>query len=126
MHTRRSAAALLSAAALAVSGLTALTATSAQAATACKVDYQITNQWGGGFGANVTLTNLGSPVTSWNVGWTFGAGQKIQQLWNGTPTVSGSAVSVASMSYNGALATGGTTSFGFNGSWTASNPVPTS
>jgi hypothetical protein len=28
------------------------------------------------------------------------------------------------VSYNGALAAGGTTSFGFLGSWNGSNPVP--
>ena len=61
MSTRRSAAALLAAAAVAVGGLTALTASAAQAAPGCKVDYKITSQWTGGFGADVTITNLGRP-----------------------------------------------------------------
>ena len=104
MPTRRSATALLAAAAIAVGGLTAA-ATAAQAAPGCKVEYKITNQWGGGYGADVTVTNLGDPVSSWNVGWTFTAGQKITQLWNGNATQSGSAVSVASLPYNGSLGT---------------------
>lgn len=125
MPTRRSVTALLAAAAVAVAGLTAVTASAAQAATGCKVDYTITNQWQGGFGADVTITNLGDPVSAWTVGWSFGAGQKITSLWNGTATTTGSAVSVASLPWNGTLATNGRTSFGFNGSWSGSNPVPT-
>jgi endo-1,4-beta-xylanase len=94
---------------------------------ACRVAYTVTNQWGGGFGTNVTITNLGAPVSSWTVRWTFpAAGQAVQQLWNGAVTQSGSQVTVANAAYNGSIATGGNTSFGFNGAWTSSNPVPTS
>ena len=99
-------------------------ASAAQAATGCKVDDKITNQWQGGFGADVTITNLGDPVSAWTVGWSFGAGQKITTLWNGTATTTGAAVSVASLPWNGSLATNGKTNFGFNASWSGSNPVP--
>src|SRR5690348_10393415 len=68
MPTRRSVTALLAAAAVAVAGLTAVTASAAQAATGCKVDYRITNQWQGGFGTDVTITNLGDPISAWTVG----------------------------------------------------------
>uniref|UniRef100_UPI001CED1189 cellulose-binding domain-containing protein n=1 Tax=Streptomyces sp. HPF1205 TaxID=2873262 RepID=UPI001CED1189 len=101
-------------------------ATSAQAATGCKVDYTITSQWSGGFGANVNVTNLGDPVSSWQVGWTFASGQTVTQLWNGSYTQSGSQVTVTNASYNGSLATGASTAFGFNGAFTSSNPVPSS
>lgn len=125
MSQRTKAAALLSASLLAVTGIGAVTATSAQAAAGCKVDYAVTNQWGGGFGANVTVTNLGDPVSSWSVDWTFPSGQSIQQLWNGVPSQSGSAVTVKNMSWNGNLGSGGTASFGFNGSWSGANTTPT-
>ena len=91
----------------------------------CRVAYAITNQWPGGFGANVVITNQGAAVSSWRLTWTFGAGQTITQLWNGSVTQSGSQVAVVNASYNGSIPTGGTQSFGFNGSWTTSNPVPT-
>jgi len=39
-------------------------------------------------------------------------------------TQSGTAVTAVNVSYNGSLATGGSASFGFNGGWTSSNPVP--
>ena len=125
MAQRTRVTALLSAALLAMTGVGALVASSAQAAAGCKVDYAVTNQWGEGFGANITLTNLGDPIDGWTVGWTYASGQRITQAWNGTATQSGTAVTVRSLSYNGRLATGGTASFGFNGSWSGSNPVPT-
>src|SRR3954449_4681398 len=103
-----------------------VSATAAQAATGCRVDYAVTNQWQGGFGANVTVTNLGDAVSSWRLTWTFSAGQTVTQAWSTSLTQSGSAVSASNASYNGALGTGASTQFGFNGSLTGSNPVPTS
>jgi Glycosyl hydrolase family 62/Cellulose binding domain len=102
------------------------TATVAQAATGCRVDYTVTNQWQGGFGANVTITNLGDQVTSWTLTWSYAAGQQVTQAWNTSLTQSGGQVTARNVSYNAAIATGGTTSFGFNGSWTGSNPAPAS
>ncbi|MFL6117757.1 MAG: non-reducing end alpha-L-arabinofuranosidase family hydrolase [Catenulispora sp.] len=102
-----------------------LTATGpAHAAVGCRVDYSITSQWQGGFGASVHITNLGSATTSWTLGWTFGAGQTITQMWAGVPTQSGADVTVANAPYNGAIPSGGSTYFGFNGAWTSGNPVP--
>lgn len=123
---RRSWLAAGAATALAAACLTATTATSAQAAAGCQVTYTVSSQWPGGFTANVAVTNLGDAVTSWSLSWTFGAGQTIQQLWNGKDTQSGAAVTVSNASYNGTIPTGGSTNFGFNGAWTGSNPVPTS
>ncbi|GAA2623776.1 hypothetical protein Adu01nite_70520 [Paractinoplanes durhamensis] len=96
------------------------------AAAGCSVAYAVSSQWQGGFGADVAITNLGDPLSSWTLTWSFGAGQTVTQAWNTTLTQSGSAVTAKNVSYNGAVATGGSVSFGFNGSWTGSNPVPTS
>ena len=74
----------------------------------------------------MVVTNLGDPVSSWKLVWSFTAGQTITQLWNGSYTQSGSQVTVSNAGYNGAIATNGMTSFGFNGAWTSGNPVPTS
>ncbi|HEY2673463.1 MAG TPA: family 43 glycosylhydrolase [Rugosimonospora sp.] len=103
-------------------------AVAAQAASAgCRVDYAVTNQWQGGFGASVTITNLGDAVNGWTLTWSYSAGQTVTQAWNATITQSGAAVTAEDAGYNGALATGATASFGFNGSWNnATNPVPTS
>lgn len=110
-----------------VGAATVIIALPAQAAVGCQVSYTVNNQWPGGFGANVSITNLGDPVTSWRLTWSFTAGQTITQLWNGSVTQSGAQVTVTNASYNGSVPTGGNTSVGFNGSWNnATNPVPTS
>ncbi|WP_320067016.1 non-reducing end alpha-L-arabinofuranosidase family hydrolase [Micromonospora sp. RTGN7] len=102
-------------------------ASPADAATAgCSVDYVVSSQWQGGFGANLLIRNLGDPLASWTLTWSFGAGQTVTQAWNATLTQSGSAVTARNVSYNGSVPTNGTVSFGFNGSWTGSNPAPTS
>ncbi|RSM53327.1 cellulose-binding protein [Actinoplanes sp. ATCC 53533] len=96
------------------------------AAAGCSVNYAVSSQWQGGFGADVTITNLGDPLTGWTLTWSYSAGQTVTQAWNTTLTQSGAAVTAKNVSYNGAVATNGTVAFGFNGSWTGSNPAPTS
>src|ERR1043165_4142081 len=92
----------------------ALTATVAQAATGCRVQYKITSSWPGGFGAEVAVDNLGGPVSSWQLTWSFTAGQAITQLWNGSYTQTGAAVTVRNATWNGSLATGAQVTVGFN------------
>ncbi|HKT01867.1 MAG TPA: arabinofuranosidase catalytic domain-containing protein [Rugosimonospora sp.] len=123
--TARRWALITSATALVVAGAGAAGTNLASAAAAgCQVTYAITNQWPGGFGTNVTVTNLGDAVSGWQLTWSFPAGQTITQLWNGSVTQSGAQVTVTNASWNGAIATGASASFGFNGAWTGSNPVP--
>ncbi|MER5455204.1 cellulose binding domain-containing protein [Micromonospora sp. NPDC002389] len=111
---------------LAFTGGATLAVTGAQAAApGCRVDYRVTNQWSGGFGAEVTVTNLGDPLNGWTATWTYGAGQSVTQAWNATVTQSGSRVSATNVAHNSALGTGAATLFGFNGSWNGSNPAPT-
>ncbi|AGL16784.1 non-reducing end alpha-L-arabinofuranosidase family hydrolase [Actinoplanes sp. N902-109] len=110
---------------LAAAGVVA--ALPAQAATAgCSVNYAVSSQWQGGFNADVSITNLGDALSNWSLTWSYGAGQTVAQAWNATVTQSGTAVTAKNAAYNGSVATGGTVSFGFTGSWTGSNPVPAS
>src|SRR6185437_4320557 len=88
------------------------------------VNYAVASQWNVGFSTNVTITNLGSPITSWTLAWNFGGDQQITQLWNGGYSQSGTGVTVKNLSYNGSIGTNGTTSFGFNGSYSGTNAVP--
>ncbi|MEH1125689.1 cellulose binding domain-containing protein, partial [Micromonospora sp. CPCC 206061] len=111
--------------ALLVSAAAVVALPAGAAAAGCSVNYAVSSQWQGGFGANVSITNLGDPLTSWTLTWSFGAGQTVTQAWNTSLTQSGSAVTARNMSYNGSIPTNGAVSFGFNGSWTGSNPVPT-
>src|SRR2546421_10905554 len=105
----------------ATGSLTAVGAVSAQAATGCQVSYAVTNQWPGGFGANVTVTNLGDAINGWRLTWSFAAGQTITQLWNGTAVQAGANVTVTNVSWNSGIPTGGNVGFGFNGAWNGSN-----
>ncbi|HXR66806.1 MAG TPA: cellulose binding domain-containing protein [Ktedonobacteraceae bacterium] len=105
------------------------TATPTQTSGAsCKVQYVITNQWNTGFGASFTITNTGSTaINGWNLQFSFPNGQTITQLWNGSYTQSGSAVTITNVSYNGSIPAGGTVSSepGFNGAWSGTNSPPT-
>ena len=88
--------------------------------------YAVTNQWPGGFGASITVTNTGSTtLNGWTLGFTFPGGQQVTQGWNGVFTQSGANVTVTNVSYNGTLAPGASVNPGFNGSWNGSNPNPT-
>jgi cellulose 1,4-beta-cellobiosidase len=119
------ASAAVAVAALASTFVVAVSAGQASAASGCSVSYTFTTVWNVGFGTNVEITNLGSPVSSWTLAWTFGGNQQVTQLWNGNYTQTGENVSVTNESYNGSLATNGNTTFGFNGSYSGTNAIPT-
>jgi len=51
----------------------------ALAAAGCRVTYSVGSQWPGGFTGNVNLTNLGDPMTSWSLTWSFPAGQQVRE-----------------------------------------------
>ncbi|MEV5797970.1 glycoside hydrolase family 6 protein [Streptomyces collinus] len=107
---------------------TALTAAPAGAAAAsvpCTVDYKVQNQWDTGFTAAVTITNNAAARSSWSVKWAYAGNQKVTSGWNAKISQSGTAVTAASESYNGTLTTGGSVSFGFNGSYSGTNAAPT-
>jgi len=106
------------------SALVAAAILPAAAATGCQATYTISSQWNGGFTANVSITNLGSPVTAWTAGWTFPGNQQVTQIWNGSATQSGPSVTVGNLSYNGSVTTGASVSFGFNGSYSTTNAAP--
>jgi endoglucanase len=116
------AALALSAAGL---GASALTATPANAATGCSVSYTVPSQWNTGFTANIVITNLGSPLTSWNLGYSYSGNQTLQSGWNGTWTQSGANVTVANASWNGSVATSGTVTIGANFNYSGTNTSPT-
>jgi cellulase/cellobiase CelA1 len=87
--------------------------------------YVVSNQWNNGFTATVTVTNSGTTAThAWTVTWTWPGGQVITNSWNATESHSGAAETFASQSFNGAIAPGGNTSFGFQASYSGSNPAP--
>lgn len=93
-------------------------------AQGCTAAYRIGNSWPGGFQADVTVTAGAAAIRGWKVSWTFAGGQTIGQLWSGSLTQTGGAVSVTNVSYNGGLAPGAATTFGFTAGQSGTNPVP--
>ncbi len=74
----------------------------------------VSSQWDGGYTAKVTVTNTSSAtVSSWNVGLALGSGDRIVNIWNAKLTSTSTGASASNVSYNGTLAPGASTSFGF-------------
>ncbi|TMR37659.1 cellulose 1,4-beta-cellobiosidase [Nonomuraea zeae] len=111
---------------------TALAAGPAQAAVACDVTYTA-NSWTsspgqGGFTASITLKNTGDPITSWSLAFDYPTTtQKYTPTgWGANWSQSGTRITGTNMPYNGNLGTGASVSIGYNGTWSGSNPNPTS
>jgi hypothetical protein len=100
-------------------------AVSALAHTSCTVDYRVANQWATGFQGDVKITNTGAAGKSWQVKFRFRDGQVVSQAWNAQVSQSGANVTANSTSWNGALATGSSASFGFFASHSGTNRTPT-
>ncbi|MEU4765864.1 endo-1,4-beta-xylanase [Actinosynnema sp. NPDC023794] len=105
---------------------TTTTTTTGNNGTGCTATYRVVGQWNGGYQGEVTVRNTGSVrITGWTVKWTLAQGQTVGSLWNGVAATSGQEVTVRNANYNGTIAPNGTTTFGFTGSSTGANPVPT-
>jgi hypothetical protein len=91
----------------------------------CAVKYTL-NDWGGGFTADITVTNTGATtINGWTLAWSFSGNQLITNLWNGIVTQNGQQVSVRNADYNPTIAGGGgTVNLGFQASYTGTNAVP--
>jgi O-glycosyl hydrolase len=97
------------------------------AGASCSAHYAINNQWSGGFGASFTITNTGTTsINGWRLQFSFPNGQTITQLWNGSYTQSGSAVTITNLSYNASIPPGSSLSSepGFNGTWNGTTNSP--
>ncbi|MFD5448519.1 cellulose binding domain-containing protein [Streptomyces sp. NPDC127100] len=93
----------------------------------CAVAYTVTNQWTGGFQADVRLTNTGSaPWNGWSLGWSFPDGQRVTAMWNAEPTGSGGTVTARNVGWNAAVAPGSSVNFGFTAAWSGTNSKPAS
>jgi chitodextrinase len=90
----------------------------------CRVTWAA-NTWQTGFTVNVTITNTGtSPIDGWALSWTFPGNQQITSAWNASVTPVSGAVTARNMSYNNVIPPGGSQSFGFQGTYSGSNPTP--
>ncbi|GAA4609060.1 hypothetical protein BJY16_007145 [Actinoplanes octamycinicus] len=92
--------------------------------TACRVTYA-TNVWNTGFTADVKVANTGgSAINGWTLGFTLPGGQSITGSWNATLSGTSGAITARNVSHNGSLPAGGSTSFGFQGTYSGSFAAP--
>ncbi|MEV5313192.1 cellulase family glycosylhydrolase [Streptomyces sp. NPDC052610] len=93
----------------------------------CSVNYRVANEWLGGFQGEITIRNTGAAaVTGWTLAFSFPNGQTITNMWGGTPTQNGSAVTVAAASYTSTIPKAGSVTLGFTGTRSATNTAPAS
>ncbi|MFC7547670.1 PQQ-dependent sugar dehydrogenase [Plantactinospora sp. GCM10030261] len=93
----------------------------------CTVDYRVDSQWGTGFTVTVTMTNTGTAaVDGWTLGWTYAGNQRVTSGWNAEVNQQGADVTARNASWNPTIAPGATVSFGLLGSYSGTNPPPTS
>ncbi|MEU4690113.1 endo-1,4-beta-xylanase [Actinoplanes sp. NPDC023714] len=82
------------------------------------------NAWNGGYTATVRVTAGSSPVTGWSVGVTVPAGGAVTNTWNAATTGTSGQVTFRNVDYNGRIAAGGSTEFGFQGTGTGPTATP--
>jgi cellulase/cellobiase CelA1 len=83
------------------------------------------NQWTGGFVATIRVTAGATAISGWSVGMTLPAGATITNAWNANPSGNTGAVQFTNVSYNGSVAAGQSTEFGFQGTGTGTGMTPT-
>jgi endo-1,4-beta-xylanase len=88
--------------------------TSPQPGGACSASVSL-NSWNGGFVATVRVTAGSSGVNGWTVGVTLPAGSAVTSTWSAGNSGTTGTVNFRNVSYNGRLAAGGATEFGFQG-----------
>src|SRR6266571_977387 len=116
---------LVAAGVMGASAATGQAAAPAAASSVCQVTYTVNSDWGTGFSIAINITNNGPAITSWTLGYAYAGNQKIAQGWSGNWSQSGENITVTNASWNGSLATGGSTQIGANFSYTGTNTAPT-
>ncbi|MFE2585790.1 cellulase family glycosylhydrolase [Streptomyces sp. NPDC059378] len=92
----------------------------------CSVAYRIVGEWPGGFQGGITVRNTGTAaLNGWKLAFAFADGQTVSNMWGGTATQSGAAVSVAPASYTSTIPAGGSVDVGFIGTKGTTNTAPT-
>ncbi|MYV41790.1 cellulose-binding protein, partial [Streptomyces sp. SID1328] len=91
--------------------------------TTCRVAYHLDDEWSDGFQASLHITT-DTPLSGWQLTWTFPDGQHIGQTWDATPHQTGAQVTAEAKTYNRSVAAHGTIAFGFVGTHNGGNGAP--
>ncbi|MEV6644732.1 cellulose binding domain-containing protein [Amycolatopsis sp. NPDC051371] len=103
----------LALAATILSVATVLVVSPANAATAPSAAFAKDSDWGSGYQAKYTISAGTSALTSWKLEFDLPAGSTLGSYWDALDTPSGAHHSFANREYNGNVAAGASTSFGF-------------
>ncbi|GAB3158557.1 cellulose binding domain-containing protein [Micromonospora sonneratiae] len=97
-----------------VAAMFAATVVAVPAASAATAAFTRTQSWGTGYEAKFTITNdTSTTITSWNVQFDLPVGTTMGTYWDALVTTMGQGVTATNRSWNGTLAPGASTSFGF-------------
>jgi chitinase len=116
----RTRSGILAALAAVTAGLLVSALTPAGAASGPSAVFSKDSAWDTGYTARYTITAGTSALSGWRLEFDLPAGSTVGTFWDSLLTTSGSHYSFVNREYNGSVPAGGTTSFGFNVSGTAS------
>src|SRR5690242_15046627 len=92
----------------------AVLVTPADAAGSLTATLSYDSDWGSGYQAKYTIANgTSSTVTSWTVTFDLASGAALGSYWDALMSQSGTHVTATNRNYNGTIAPGGSTTFGF-------------
>jgi mannan endo-1,4-beta-mannosidase len=94
------------------------------AGRSCTATYTVGGDWGSGFQGAVTVKAGSTAITGWTVTWTWPNGQRFSNTWNAA-TSGTDAITARNVAYNGTLAAGASTQWGFTATRGATNTAPT-
>ncbi|GIG22774.1 hypothetical protein Cch01nite_34980 [Cellulomonas chitinilytica] len=80
----------------------------------CIATYTLASTWPGGFVASLRVTAVNGPITGWWVNFSLPDG-KVANAWSAQQTMTGDPLQFANAPWNGTLAVGQHTDFGFQG-----------
>jgi endoglucanase len=79
----------------------------------CEVRYATHGAWPGSSIAQVWLKNTGrTPITGWNLTWSYTGAQSVRESWGATTATSGATVTARNEPWNRVVAPGRTATFG--------------
>lgn len=94
--------------------------------TSCKVAYTVSNDWGSGFTAAMSVTNTGTTsINGWRITWAWPGNQTISSAWNSVSSQVGQSATLSNESWNPPIAAGASqTGMGFNAVYSGANKTP--
>ncbi|WP_394553887.1 cellulose binding domain-containing protein [Agromyces sp. MMS24-JH15] len=95
------------------------------AVVACAVTTSV-DDWGSGYNANLTVTNLGDePIDGWALSFDLGGGQKAGSSWGADVSQTGRTVTATGAGWNAVIPAGGSVGFGLNATSNGQSPALT-